>query len=873
MSQNGAQPDKSKAQPPKKSKKQKEEDDLSEEDVQLKEKLALLVERLQDSNPEIAKTALSGLIDEVKSATTTVTSVPKSLKFLKIHYPTIKNTYNTLSESDLSKSFADFLSVLSMTFGDASQQESLHFLMKGTLADFTNWGHEYLLHLSGDISREYNKRIEAQKPTQDLLSIVEKIVPFLIQHHSEAYAIDLLIEVDKLEDLTSYVNEHNYQRVVLYLLSSSQFSADQEEMNKTLTIAYDSCIKQKKYNDALRIAIRLDDLNLIKRTFDECKDRLVQKQMALNLARQRINIELDEELTRITSNTHLNEFYIELAKDLDVLEPKTPEQIYKSHLEERKGAAQIDSAKQNLASTIVNAFVNAGTGRDALMLNKDKKDEEWIHKVRADGAISATASLGMIFLWDIAGGNEIMDYLDIQDSYAKMGACIGIGLSNTGITSEVDTAKALLEEQMGTKNDLSTLGAIIGLGLAYAGTAREDFLETLTPIVCEVNHSLEMSALAALSLGLIFVGTRHEDVTTMIIETLTERPENQLNMTMARFFGVALGLLFLGKQEACEATVEALGVISHPIKQYIELCVESCAYVGSGNVLKVQKMLHACSDKLEEKDSAHQAVAVLGIGLIAASEEIGNDMALRSMNHLLQYGDLPLRRAVPLGLAALNISNPKIQIQDLLSKLAYDSDVELSHRAIIGLGLIGAGTNNARIAGILRQLASYYGKENNTLYLVRIAQGFLHMGKGLLTLQPYYSDKFLMSKVGFAGIITFLHASLDTTNILCDKYHYLFYYLGLSTYPRMLFTVNEDLKPALISVRVGQAVDMVGQAGQPKRITGFQTHTSPVILASGERAELGTEEYLPVEESVLENIIIVRKNPDYQEPKEARKKI
>ena len=170
------------------------------------------------------------------------------------------------------------------------------------------------------------------------------------------------------------------------------------------------------------------------------------------------------------------------------------------------------------------------------------------------------------------------------------------------------------------------------------------------------------------------------------------------------------------------------------VEQYIELCVESCAYVGSGNVLKVQKMLHACSDKLEEKDSAHQAVAVLGIGLIAASEEIGNDMALRSMNHLLQYGDLPLRRAVPLGLAALNISNPKIQIQDLLSKLAYDSDVELSHRAIIGLGLIGAGTNNARIAGILRQLASYYGKENNTLYLVRIAQGFLHMGKVCLFL-------------------------------------------------------------------------------------------------------------------------------------------
>lgn len=39
-----------------------------------------------------------------------------------------------------------------------------------------------------------------------------------------------------------------------------------------------------------------------------------------------------------------------------------------------------------------------------------------------------------------------------------------------------------------------------------------------------------------------------------------------------------------------------------------------------------------------------------------------------------------------------------------------------------------------------------------------------------------------------------------------------------------------------------QAVDVVGQAGKPKTITGFQTHTTPVLLAYGERAELATDE-------------------------------
>lgn len=47
------------------------------------------------------------------------------------------------------------------------------------------------------------------------------------------------------------------------------------------------------------------------------------------------------------------------------------------------------------------------------------------------------------------------------------------------------------------------------------------------------------------------------------------------------------------------------------------------------------------------------------------------------------------------------------------------------------------------------------------------------------------------------------------------------------------------------SVRVGQAVDVVGQAGKPRTISGFQTHTTPVRLGHTERAEMATEEYLP----------------------------
>lgn len=61
-------------------------------------------------------------------------------------------------------------------------------------------------------------------------------------------------------------------------------------------------------------------------------------------------------------------------------------------------------------------------------------------------------------------------------------------------------------------------------------------------------------------------------------------------------------------------------------------------------------------------------------------------------------------------------------------------------------------------------------------------------------------------------------------------------------YPRFLITFDSEINSLPVTVRVGQAVDVVGQAGRPKTITGFQTHSTPVLLAHSERAELATEE-------------------------------
>ena len=59
------------------------------------------------------------------------------------------------------------------------------------------------------------------------------------------------------------------------------------------------------------------------------------------------------------------------------------------------------------------------------------------------------------------------------------------------------------------------------------------------------------------------------------------------------------------------------------------------------------------------------------------------------------------------------------------------------------------------------------------------------------------------------------------------------------------------------------------QAGRPKTITGFQTHTTPVLMSNGERAELGTDKYHPLS-PILEGQVILRLNKDWVESADSK---
>jgi 26S proteasome regulatory subunit N1 len=764
------------------------------------------------------------------------------------------------------------LSVLGMTYSDEDRLDCLKYRLQAPSTDLGSWGHEYMRHLSLEIGREYQNRLNEDKSTDDITDLASNLVPFFLKHNAEADAVDILSDLEMIDQIEQYIDENTYARVCLYMVSNVPLLTypDNDKFLKTVYTVYR---KYKQYTQAVALAIRLNDRDLIEEVFNSTKDKAIRRQMAFLIARQRIWFDVsdddDPELQECMNNARLPDYYKALGKELNILDPKSPDDIYKTHLESSRtaGLTNTDSARHNLAAAFVNAFVNTGYGNDKLMLNNEAKSS-WVWKTKDEGMLSTAASLGMLLLWDVETGLDKIDpYTDVDDNTVKAGAMLATGIFNSGVRMDSDPALALLgdEDNINSKNRDIRLACIMGLGLAYAGSNKEELLEVLLPIVSDTSLDMQLSALAALSLGMIFVGSANGEVTDALMNTLLDEDRSkQLKDKWTRFMALGLALLFFGQQEEVDVILETLKALDHPAAKSASVLTEVCAWAGTGAVLKIQQLLHICNEHIEDEsdekkgDELLQSYAVIGLSLVAMGEDVGQDMILRTLGHLMHYGEGNIRKAVPLALGLISPSNPQMKVYDTLSRYSHDNDNDVAINAIFAMGLCGAGTNNARLAQLLRQLASYYHRDPNALFMVRIAQGLLHMGKGTLTVSPFHTDRQVLSRVAAAGLLTVLVSLIDAKSFICGDSHYLLYYLATAMAPRFLITLDEDLQPLTVNVRVGQAVDIVGQAGRPKTITGWQTQSTPVLLAHGERAELEDEKYLTLT-NVLEGVVILRK--------------
>mmetsp|Transcript_1133 Transcript_1133/g.2588 ORF Transcript_1133/g.2588 Transcript_1133/m.2588 type:complete len:815 (+) Transcript_1133:231-2675(+) len=457
--------------------------------------------------------------------------------------------------------------------------------------------------------------------------LVDSIVPFQLKHSCEPDAVDLLLEVEKLGKLSKHIDEHNYARVCLYLLSSCHFLPPPEDW-VVLECAFSLYTQVKQFPDAAIVAIKLNDIAKLQATFNAC-DALKEDAFALKcqiayiaaganhgadlteIIEAMADSDAKETLEEIVSNSKLSEHFMNVARDLDVVEAKTPEDVFKKHLVESRGGGAIDTARKHLADAFVNGFVNAGFCKDKLVCDpeEDAGDQvsksNLIYKNKDHGKISATASLGLISLWDVDGGLPMIDkYLYSKDMNVLAGALLAVGVTCAGTQSDCDPALALLAEHLAVEDGGDATGstpqgtmatrisAIMGLGLAYAGNPRPAVTELLVPIITDDSQPSDIIGAASLSLGLIHAGTANDEAVQTLLQVLmmrgSELPAHKLG---SRLVCLGLGLLFVRKGDEADAVLEVIKTFDKDLAQYCQVVVETMAYAATGNVLKVQQML------------------------------------------------------------------------------------------------------------------------------------------------------------------------------------------------------------------------------------------------------------------------------------------
>lgn len=200
-----------------------------------------------------------------------MTSVPKPLKFMRPHYDTMKAVYEGLHDIKARELCSDIISVLAMTMGEG--RECLKYRLTGSALELGEWGHEYVRHLSGELSGEWDELTgdDTEEMSKKLIGLVHEIVPYNMAHNAETEACDLLMEIERLDLLEQYVDESAYQRVCLYLTSCVPYVADPE--NRTLLQeASKLYTKFNQYPQAVRLAMQLNDLPLVEMLFQNCKD-------------------------------------------------------------------------------------------------------------------------------------------------------------------------------------------------------------------------------------------------------------------------------------------------------------------------------------------------------------------------------------------------------------------------------------------------------------------------------------------------------------------------------------------------------------------------------------------------------------------------
>lgn len=812
------------------------------------------------------------VLQQIKSTITTstgFTSIPETLKLLCKYYDNFKKLYAQKADDNVKRHIANIISFIATSNPPNSEGDVLEYYLRGFHDHVKVWGIAYVRGLTKDIVSKFKSKSCGDK-SKTIFALVKECTEFFISQNSEIEACDFLIETEQLFLLDSLVVvDENCSKICNYIIACTPYLPEPENKNILYSVL-DLSIKYKSYIESLYVALILQDLNIVQKIFYLCNDELIQKQLALILSRFNMSVNLEdvnEDVLELMNNCHLNKHFITVGRQLDVLAPKAPSDIHKS--KNVSSLLALDTEASVVGSTFLNCFINAAFSNDKLVLTD--KSMNWICRHKDIGKVSATASMGVICLWDVDGGlNKIDKYLYSKDVYIKAGALLAFGIVNCTIKSEFEPAYLLLSEHVSSDSEPVQLSSIVGIALAYVGTNHHNAIDSIIKVIHDEKSPMFTIGIASISCGLVASSSLNGHVISTLIEYLSNK-NLKLSTKTTRNIIHAIGLCVMGKPNHVSMLSSVSEVIkSKYVRQYLKICIEVCAYVGSSNILKIQELIKVCTEmeikkmngkKSQKTDKSSEIccedlikmISVIGIGLISLGNDLNSEMVIRIFGHFLRSGDSFMIIAVILSISLIYLSKPQMNIVELLSKHSHSHNQNIAFNAILALGFVSAGTNNAKVSKLLMNLTNYYCHKPKCLFSVKVAQGLLHLGKGTLTLSCQM-EKTLLRHTSISGILIVLLQLFDPDDLINE--HYYLFFLSCAIRPKMLLTLDSNMNAISTMVRVGQFVDTIGQAGKPRSITGFQTNTTPVLLDRNEKAELVSDEYIALNNNLVGSVIL-----------------
>eukprot|EP00915_Cephaloidophora_sp_WS-2016_P003189 GHVH01004306.1.p1 GENE.GHVH01004306.1~~GHVH01004306.1.p1 ORF type:complete len:1107 (+),score=189.95 GHVH01004306.1:83-3403(+) len=856
----------------------------------------------------------------------------------------------------------------------------------------------------------------------ELLEMTRVIAMSLYKGGSFIDATDLMLEMNIAKEIPSMVMNFSKDvvpplRVAEYLSQSAVYERTEDTRLTAFSVGFTVLLDAQLYSDAIRALLTAHSAGIIDRmeyivrlthlmhsTYNDLTNgrthryqilfamchanvhrmmTIEERELVLKPPENYICDESSDELEKmenIIGSKLSSQHFKFLIEELDLVDAKHPDDVYKTYLDNYTSSENLDSANKNLASSYVSGFVHAGYMNDVIVnptttteSTSNTNNKPWIHKHKDDaGTAAAAAVIGALYLCNEDEGLNIVDpYLSSDNPGIQAGGYLGWGLvcckQDGGFDPLLHQAASLLceeeddedmqddeedakettvdqkaaaETESGSAAKTSVikldkgkefvkLCSLISLGFAYGGSYKSTLIDVLEPVCLDTEPcNLPLTYNSALVMGLSHVGSGDENISEFLCQVVLDLFTQDLNPLDkdydAIFLAVGLALNYMGTRSQSDTVASVLSSMgdSCAFRRGAVVLLEACAYVGTCDLSIVQRFLRVISDGADvdtenedigedNKDTTtaeaastagadadadedeskrfsdrksksnpkvinqhlDRRLAVLGISLVCLGDKVGQQMILKYAESLLQHGDLPIVRTIPLALALTFASNPQNMVMDLLSKMAHDTDAETALTAIFSLGVVSAGTNNARAAKMFRQLALFYQKSTHALFLVRMCQGLVHLGKGLLTISPVMYGGDVIKKSTLGHLLTVILVGFNMQKHLLDGHHHLYlWHLVAASNPRMLMLLDSSsFEPVPLSLRVGQAVNTVGVAGNPRSVTGFQTHTSPVIIGQGEQAEIDqsglkqqdenedTEPSYQCHTSSLEGIVLVTK--------------